>query len=255
MSVTIYIPTPLRRLCGGAVHVTIEIEETSATFARLVDILDAQYPGMKAEVWEADHFKNYINVYLNGDEIRGLQGTSTSLHHGDQVALIPMLAGGEFESHPVGPNLSITRAAIKQMFEHARRDFPNECCGLVSGQANLASHVHEMRNVHASPVLYTMDPKEQLQVFTRIDDADEELISIYHSHTRSKAYPSPTDVRLALYPETVYLIVSLENREYPILRGFMMSEGAITEVAIEEFDEEAATCVAGNSSVNSRQPI
>ncbi len=249
-----YIPTPLRRLTGGAAHIPIGVDDANATFAQLVDLVDAQFPGVKHEVWEGDNFKNYINVYLNGDEIRGLEGIETRLHEGDQVAFIPMLAGGDSESDNAVRPMRISHAVVDRMIEHARRDFPNECCGLVSGHGSKATRVHEMRNVNASPVVYTMDPKEQLQVFTIIDGAGEDLIAIYHSHTRSAAYPSPTDVRLALYPETVYLIVSLENRDKPIVRGFMMNEGQITEVGIHRFsDENAARSAAAIASADARQ--
>ena len=255
MTITVYVPTPLRRLTGGAVHVAIAVDDANATFARLVDLVEAQFPGIKAEIWEDDNFKNYINVYLNGDEIRGLQGIATHLHNGDQVAFIPMLAGGESESLDLKPTMVVPRLAIQQMFDHAQRDFPNECCGLVSGRGNRAMRIHAMRNVNASPVVYTMDPKEQLQVFNLIDDASEDLVAIYHSHTRSPAYPSPTDIRLALYPETVYLIVSLANREQPTLRGFMMNEGTITEVEIDEIpDDNAANSSAASKNADSRQP-
>ena len=61
-------------------------------------------------------------------------------------------------------------------------------------------------------------------------EAGKELIGIYHSHTGSPAYPSPTDVTLAYYPEAVYVIVSLMNRKNPDVKGYIICEDAITEV-------------------------
>jgi proteasome lid subunit RPN8/RPN11 len=78
-----------------------------------------------------------------------------------------------------------------------------------------------------------MEPAEQLRVFNEIDKAGLDLVAIYHSHTRSPAYPSSTDVSLAYYPETVYLIVSLADKDAPALRGFNVRDGKVTEIALE----------------------
>jgi proteasome lid subunit RPN8/RPN11 len=78
-----------------------------------------------------------------------------------------------------------------------------------------------------------MDPAEQLRVFNEIDEAGLDLVAIYHSHTRSPAYPSSTDVSLAYYPEAVYLIVSLAEMDKPDLRGFQIHDSKVTEIALE----------------------
>jgi proteasome lid subunit RPN8/RPN11/molybdopterin converting factor small subunit len=207
-------------------HVSIETGPGGASLANLVECIDARYPGIKAEVWDRDDFKHYVNVYLNGEEVRTLQGSETALHDGDQVAFVPMLAGGASE------RIVIPRDQVDELIAHARREYPNECCGLLSGRGSETTRVYQMRNIQASPVVYQMDPKEQLDVFNRIDNDGEELIAIYHSHTHSPAYPSQTDIRLAYYPESVYVIVSLADQENPATRAFRIVDGAVNELEV-----------------------
>ncbi len=136
--------------------------------------------------------------------------------------------------------IEITNAVRDQMVEHALGEFPNEACGLLAGSfaepaasngipAAVASRFHPMTNADASPVTYRLDPKEQLQVFTRIEDAGGEVVAIVHSHTHSEAYPSETDRNQAFYPEAHYLLVSLSDRANPVVRGFSIRDGAVEE--------------------------
>ncbi len=74
--------------------------------------------------------------------------------------------------------------------------------------------------------MYVMDPREQLRMMDAIDEAGDDLLAIYHSHTRSAAYPSRTDVELAFYPDTLYLIVSIADRDAPDIRAVRLSKGA-----------------------------
>jgi len=86
-----------------------------------------------------------------------------------------------------------------------------------------------MTNLDASPVSYRLDPKEQLRVFDEMDEEGVELLGIFHTHTHSEAYPSDTDTRLAFYPDAAYLVMSLSDREAPVLRAFRIVEGEIAE--------------------------
>jgi len=86
-----------------------------------------------------------------------------------------------------------------------------------------------MTNQDASPVSYRLDPKEQLTVFDEIDDEGWDLLGIFHTHTHSEAYPSETDLRQAFYPEALYLLMSLSDREKPVLRGFRIEDGEVAE--------------------------
>jgi proteasome lid subunit RPN8/RPN11 len=118
---------------------------------------------------------------------------------------------------------------FKEMVEHGLREFPNECCGLIAGKDGTPVKVITMRNLDASPVSYRLDPKEQLQAFEQMDEEGWELFGIYHTHTHSEAYPSETDRRLAFYPDAFYMVLSLSDREGPILRAFRILDGEVTE--------------------------
>jgi proteasome lid subunit RPN8/RPN11 len=117
----------------------------------------------------------------------------------------------------------------KEIVEQGLREFPNECCGLIAGVDGVATKVFPMTNADASPVTYRLDGKEQLQVFDRMDDEGLYLWAIYHSHTHSEAYPSETDIKLAFYPDSRYLLLSLADRAEPVLRSFFIVDGQVTE--------------------------
>ena len=121
---------------------------------------------------------------------------------------------------------------------HARSESPNECCGLIAGRDGVATRVFRVTNTEASPFMYVMEPREQLRILDDIDAAGWDLLAIYHSHTRSAAYPSRTDVELAFYPQTAYMIVSLSDRDRPEIRAYHLTRAApegkqITEVPIQ----------------------
>lgn len=118
---------------------------------------------------------------------------------------------------------------FKEMVEHGLRAFPNEACGLLAGRDGAPIRFFAMRNLDASPASYRLDPKEQLKVFDEMDDAGLDLLGIFHTHTHSEAYPSETDKRLAFYPDASYMVMSLSDRERPVLRAFRIVEGEVTE--------------------------
>jgi proteasome lid subunit RPN8/RPN11 len=130
----------------------------------------------------------------------------------------------------------ITREFVDEIVAHAREEAPNECCGLIAGSNGRATRVHRARNSEASPFRYVVDPQDQLRIMGEIEDAGEELVGIYHSHTRSAAYPSQTDVNLAEgWPDPLYLICSIAQPD-PELRAFAIRDERIDEVdlAVEE---------------------
>jgi proteasome lid subunit RPN8/RPN11 len=130
----------------------------------------------------------------------------------------------------------IARELVDEIVAHAREEAPNECCGLVGGSEGRATRIHRARNSEASPFRYVVDPQDQLRIMGEIDNAGEELVGIYHSHTRSEAYPSQTDVNLAEgWPDPLYLICSIAQAE-PELRAFAIRDERIEEVelAVEE---------------------
>ena len=117
----------------------------------------------------------------------------------------------------------------KEIVEQGLREFPNECCGVIAAAGGVPVKVFSMTNADASPVTYRLDGKEQLRVFDEIDEQGWELWAIYHSHTHSEAYPSETDRRLAFYPDARYILVSLADREQPVLRSFSITDSEVTE--------------------------
>jgi [CysO sulfur-carrier protein]-S-L-cysteine hydrolase len=119
---------------------------------------------------------------------------------------------------------------VKEIVDHGLRGFPNESCGLIAADADgRPIKVFPMRNADASPVTYRLEGKEQLQVFDEIDRQGWELWAIYHSHTHSEAYPSDTDIRLAFYPDARYILVSLQDRDEPVIRSFFIRDGEVQE--------------------------
>ena len=125
--------------------------------------------------------------------------------------------------------IALERSHYDEIVAHCQGEYPNEACGLVAGKEGIAIRVIPMRNADASPATYRFDAKEQFRVFDEMDDEGLEVFGIFHSHTHSEASPSPTDRRQAFYPEAHYLILSLEDRSAPLLRGFRILEGEVTE--------------------------
>ncbi len=122
--------------------------------------------------------------------------------------------------------MRISQELARELVDHAVADLPNECCGMIAGRGGTATRVLRAGNSEGSPFMYVMDPREQLRIMDAIDDSGDDLLAIYHSHTRSAAYPSRTDVELAFYPDTLYLIVSIADRDAPEIRAFRLSKGA-----------------------------
>lgn len=121
----------------------------------------------------------------------------------------------------------------KEMLEHAKTDFPFECCGILGGNGNDVSRIYKMTNTDSSRVSYLMDPREQIKVFKEMRNLGLELKAIYHSHPNHPAYPSMTDVNLAYYPEAVYIIISIKDNGDTEMRGFRIIEREITEAVLK----------------------
>ena len=114
---------------------------------------------------------------------------------------------------------------------------PNEACGLIAGAASameggMPTRFLPLTNVAASPYRYLIDPDEQLRTMLAIDDADEVVWGIVHSHVASPAVPSDTDVGLAAYPDALYLICSLAGAE-PAVRAWAIRDGVVDEVELQ----------------------
>ncbi|MBC7680585.1 MAG: M67 family metallopeptidase [Pseudorhodobacter sp.] len=120
---------------------------------------------------------------------------------------------------------------IDQVVAHARRDHPDEACGVIAGRGGAATRVVEMANAERSPTFYRFDAQEQLRVWREMDDADEVPFVIYHSHTATEAHPSRTDISLASEPEAHYLLVSTRSQDAEV-RSFRIVDAAVTEEEI-----------------------
>ena len=116
---------------------------------------------------------------------------------------------------------------------HARRDHPDEACGIVAGRDGRPERVIEMDNAERSPTFYRFDAVEQLHVWREMDQRDEEPVVIYHSHTATDAYPSRTDVALATEPAAHYVLVSTRHADEAELRSYRIVDGSITEEPVE----------------------
>ncbi|MDQ7827586.1 MAG: M67 family metallopeptidase [Armatimonadota bacterium] len=129
--------------------------------------------------------------------------------------------------------LRLTRAQADEIVAHAQETYPNECVGLLAGREGRVLRVYRGRNVDESPYTYRLDDRQLLAILRELDEERLDLVGIYHSHTASDAYPSRTDVARAFYPDAVYVIVSLKDRAGPVLRGFRIVDGAVTEEPLE----------------------
>ena len=126
---------------------------------------------------------------------------------------------------PLGDNVR------EQMIDHAREQFPKECCGMLAGVDGKPVKVVRATNSEDSEFRYRVDDRELLRFLRDCDDNGWDFLAVYHSHTRSEAYPSPTDVRLATnWPDPYYVLVSLADQDDPVVRAFRITDGEISEV-------------------------
>jgi proteasome lid subunit RPN8/RPN11 len=134
--------------------------------------------------------------------------------------------------------LTLPRSYVEAMIRHARAFVPQECCGLIAGQEGRAVKRYELRNDDPSVLRYTANAQDQLAAMREMWDHDWDLLAIYHSHTHTQAYPSATDVRLAFYPDSYYVIVSLQEPDRPVVRAFRIVDGTIAEHELRVTDQE-----------------
>jgi len=129
--------------------------------------------------------------------------------------------------------MRIAQNLIDEMVAHAREDLPNECCGMVGGMDGEALIVIPVVNSAASPLRFEMDPQGQYNALKAIEDDGMELLAIYHSHTKSAAYPSQTDVNQAVnWPDAVWVIVSLEDPDAADVKGYWLKDLRIADAEL-----------------------
>jgi [CysO sulfur-carrier protein]-S-L-cysteine hydrolase len=128
----------------------------------------------------------------------------------------------------------IDAALLERVVDHARRDFPNECCGVIAVRGGRAVAIHEATNIAASPLRFEVEGREILRAQDAFEDEGAELGAIYHSHTRSEPYPSQTDVNFAAgWPGVEWLIVGLRADGEPTVRSYRIDDGVIEEVEVD----------------------
>lgn len=127
--------------------------------------------------------------------------------------------------------LTISRGLQAKIIDHARKDHPDEACGVVAGPAGSGRPVRfiPMQNAERSPTFYRFDSLEQLRVWREMDDRDEEPVVIYHSHTATEAYPSRTDISYAQEPGAHYVLVSTRDEPETEFRSYRIVDGEVTE--------------------------
>jgi len=127
--------------------------------------------------------------------------------------------------------LTIPRDLHDKIVTHARRDHPDEACGVLAGPAggDRPERFIPMTNAERSPTFYRFDSTEQFRVWQDMDERDEEPVVIYHSHTATQAYPSRTDISYASEPGAHYVLVSTRDENETEFRSFRIVDGQVTE--------------------------
>lgn len=142
--------------------------------------------------------------------------------------------------------LTIDRTTVDAIIEHAKRDHPDEACGIVAGAAgsDRPERFVPMVNAAGSPTFYEFDPMDLLTLYKEMDDRDEEPVVVYHSHTATEAYPSRTDIGLAMEPNAHYVLVSTrEHGNSPgavEFRSYRIVDGVVTEEKISVVEPQEA---------------
>ncbi|WP_433491790.1 Mov34/MPN/PAD-1 family protein [Nocardia grenadensis] len=131
--------------------------------------------------------------------------------------------------------LVIRADLVDAMVAHARADHPDEACGIIAGRegSDRPERFVAMMNAERSPTFYRFDSGEQLKVWRAMDDADEEPVVIYHSHTATEAYPSRTDISYASEPGAHYVLISTRDAARHELRSYRIVDGKVTEEPVQ----------------------
>jgi proteasome lid subunit RPN8/RPN11 len=144
--------------------------------------------------------------------------------------------------------LTLEAATLEEIIAHARRDHPDEACGVIAGPAgsDRAERLIPMANAERSPTFYRFDSMEVLRVWGEMEDRGEDAVVVYHSHTATEAYPSRTDLSWAEHPVAPhYLLVSTRDPETAEVRSYRIADGAVTEEEVRVVEtlprEQAAT--------------
>jgi len=124
---------------------------------------------------------------------------------------------------------------VEAIVAHARADHPDEACGIIAGPTggDDPARVIPMVNAERSPTFYRFDSGEQLRLYREMDERDEEIVVVYHSHTGTEAYPSRTDIAYAGEPQAHYVLVSTRQPDSEEFRSYRIIDGDVTEEEVE----------------------
>ena len=129
--------------------------------------------------------------------------------------------------------MRIDAALLERILAHARRDFPNECCGMIASRNGQFTAHYRARNEFESPLRFQIDSADQIRITNEIESRGDEIGAIFHSHPNSEAHPSQTDVNLARWwPGVLWVICSLEGDE-PVIRAFRIDGSEVEEVELD----------------------
>ncbi len=129
--------------------------------------------------------------------------------------------------------LEIPVEIFEQIVVQAKYGAPLEVCGILAGCGGKVEKLYKMENTDKSNEHFTMEPAEQFAVIKDIRAAGLEMLAIYHSHPETPARPSQEDIRMALTPDVIYVIVSLQNADETVLKGFLIEDDKVNEVETE----------------------
>lgn len=128
--------------------------------------------------------------------------------------------------------LDIPKHIFDEVLEQAKAEAPIEACGILAGAGGRAEKIYRMANTDRSNDHFMMEPSEQFRVVKDIRASGLEMLAIYHSHPETGARPSAEDIRLALTPDVIYVIASLEDADNPVVKGFLIEDGQVSEVPV-----------------------
>ncbi|MDV6011815.1 M67 family metallopeptidase [Haloechinothrix sp. LS1_15] len=137
--------------------------------------------------------------------------------------------------------LKIRRDLVDAIVEHARRDHPDEACGVIAGKegSDVPERFIPMVNAARSPTFYEFDSTDLLKLYREMDARGEVPVVIYHSHTATEAYPSRTDIAYASEPEAHYVLVSTRDPDTYEFRSYRIVDGEVTEEDVEVVEPSA----------------
>jgi [CysO sulfur-carrier protein]-S-L-cysteine hydrolase len=205
--------------------------------ARIPDAADPRSPMLAPERWCRDHYPRSCVLHDRFrddpfvDCVQRLPNERSQHRYPCLHAIVIGICVGNMSAGSLDRRMRIAPSLYDEMVAHAREEAPNECCGMVASRDGEAVRIYRAANAAASPLRYEIDGAEQYRIQMAIDDADLDLGAIYHSHTRSRPYPSQTDINLAFYPEALYLIVGLAGGE-PEVRAFTIRDGNVAEAEL-----------------------